>query len=133
AHRPLVVTAALGRFLRGGTSVTPSLGFPIGTRHRKGRVLTEDMNMRDRPRWLSAVIVAALIGPAAAMGCATHHNYNPYYYREYPEWDDHDRTYYLFWENETHREHREYLRRSEREQRVYWEWRRHHDRHHHRD
>jgi hypothetical protein len=41
-------------------------------------------------------------------------------------WGSGETTYYLQWEQETHRDHVEWERRSEAEHRAYWKWRRAH-------
>jgi hypothetical protein len=86
--------------------------------------------MRNRPL-LHSVIIAALAGPVAISGCASHRTYNPYY-----EWDGPQLVLYERWEVETHRPHRDYWNRGAEEQREYWYWRKHHrdrDRDHDRD
>jgi hypothetical protein len=85
-----------------------------------------------RPRLLQAAIIAALAGPAAIAGCATHQTYNPYY-RDYGRWDGDDRWYYQRWEVVTRRDHRDFDRRTADEQRAYWHWRQRHDRDRDRD
>jgi hypothetical protein len=72
-----------------------------------------------------------------ATGCTVHagyhagYYYDPYYHRYYaPTEED---TYIVTWENETHREHRDFRQRNDRERREYWQWRHQHDHDHDHD
>jgi hypothetical protein len=85
--------------------------------------------MRIKPRNLGSLLTAlALVLPAAVAGCATHRYYDDEY-RDYHRWDGDETIFYLRWESDTHRDHRDFFKRSDPEKREYWEWRhRGHDR-----
>ena len=88
--------------------------------------------MRTRYRRLGSLLTAlALAAPAAIAGCATHSVYDDEY-RDYHRWNGDENLFYIRWESETHRDHRDFDKRSERERRSYWEWR-HRDRDHDRN
>lgn len=80
-----------------------------------------------RQRLLSLLLCAVLVAPVFISGCATrvydvdHHDYH--------RWDSRERGYYVQWENETHRSHQDFDRRSDAEQREYWNWRHSHQDH----
>lgn len=77
---------------------------------------------------VSATLLAGTLLTTA--GCTVHagYYYDPYYHRYYaPSRED---VYIVQWENETHREHREFRRRSDNERREYWQWRHQHDHDH---
>ena len=92
--------------------------------------------MRISHRGLGSLLTAlAFAVPAAVAGCATHSVYDDEY-RDYHRWDRNENVFYIRWEGETHRDHREFAKRSEPERRQYWKWRHHdsdHDRDHDRD
>jgi hypothetical protein len=60
--------------------------------------------------------------PFLCGGCAVHARvYDPYYH-DYHGWAA-EEPYYSRWETETHREHRDFNKRSKDEQKEYWDWR----------
>jgi hypothetical protein len=72
------------------------------------------------------LIGGAFAATTAVTGCMHHH-----YYAETAEgsegtWSSAESPYYVRWERETRREHREWTERAADEQHEYWEWRRHH-------
>lgn len=76
------------------------------------------------------VLCAALISPVLISGCAARvYDYDGH---DYHHWNGEERGYYVEWENETHRGHRDYERRDRDDQQQYWRWRdsRYGDRHH---
>lgn len=80
------------------------------------------------------VLELLLIGASLlTTACPGNHYYRPYdpYYNDYHRWDSHEEGYYRQWENETHREHRDFRDRRTDEQRQYYEWRHQHDDHDH--
>jgi len=82
------------------------------------------MHFTDRYFFL-LLLAAALIAPAHFGGCSTpasNRVYDPYN-NDYHRWDDHETNYYLQWEGENHREHRDFDKRSEDERKDYWTWR----------
>jgi hypothetical protein len=58
-------------------------------------------------------------------GCTVHAGYyDPYYHDRHP-WSG-EVVYYQQWETETHRDHRDFKKRSQDEQKQYWDWRHQH-------
>ena len=79
--------------------------------------------MRRGSRWLRSLLMGSvLVVPAIVTGCAEHRVYDPYY-RDYHVWDRDEIVYYQRWEHDTHRDHRDFNRRSADEQKDYWSWR----------
>jgi hypothetical protein len=79
----------------------------------------------------SLVLAAVMISPVVIEGCATHARVYDAEYHDYHVWDDREAVYYQRWEVETHREHRDFDRRSDEEKREYWKWRHSHEDHDH--
>jgi hypothetical protein len=80
-------------------------------------------------RFLSSLLLAAvLLSPVAITGCAARASYRVYdpYYGDYHRWDDHENAFYLQWEGETHRDHRDFDKRDRNEQKEYFTWRHNH-------
>jgi hypothetical protein len=75
-------------------------------------------------RWVRSLLMAAVLAaPAMIVGCAEHARvYDPYYH-DYHVWDSNEVVYYQRWEHETHREHKDFDKRSAEEQKQYWDWR----------
>lgn len=87
--------------------------------------------MRTGYRWLGSLLLAgAIAAPVMITGCAAHASYRVYDpgYHDYHTWNNGEVVYYNRWENDTHREHREFRERNAREQQEYWNWRHHHER-----
>lgn len=65
--------------------------------------------------------------------CAEHNTYRVYdaYYHDHHNWDDREQSYYVQWENESHRDDRDFKSRSSEEQNEYWKWRHSHDSNNH--
>ena len=82
--------------------------------------------MRSSLRNLAPLVLAAAIAcPAFLSGCAVHARvYDPYYH-DYHVWVD-EEPYYSQWENNTHREHKDFNKRNKDEQKEYWDWRHSH-------
>jgi hypothetical protein len=61
--------------------------------------------------------------------CAEHNTYRAYdgYYHDHHDWDDREQSYYIQWENESHRDHHDYKKRSSNDQDDYWKWRHSHE------
>ncbi len=74
-----------------------------------------------RQRLLSLLLSAVLVAPLFISGCAER-VYDPYHH-DYHRWNGHERDYYLEWEKDTHRGHEDFDRRSDADQRQYWDWR----------
>jgi hypothetical protein len=75
---------------------------------------------------LPIAIAAALLMPVAIGGCAVRARYYDPDYRDYHTWNHHEEGYYVRWERETHRDHRNFRDRDQIEQNEYWNWRHHH-------
>ena len=86
--------------------------------------------MRRRSRTLPALLLAgALAVPVAIAGCSANVGYRTYdpYYNDYHVWNHDEVVYYTNWEHETHREHRDFKKRSPEEQKEYFTWRHSHE------
>jgi hypothetical protein len=79
--------------------------------------------------WL--LLAAVLAVPATVGGCAARVGYRTYdpYYNDYHTWDNNEVTFYTQWETNTHREHKDFRKRSADEQKEYWTWRHGNDHH----
>lgn len=90
------------------------------------------MDMKVLSRFLlSMAIIGVLALPALVVGCGArvssgYRVYDPDY-RDYHAWDGTEVGFYGQWESDTHRDHRDFRKRSESEQKEYWKWR--HDHH----
>jgi hypothetical protein len=73
--------------------------------------------MRTRP-WTSTLILMAslLTAPVVVSGCYAG-------YSHYHQWNDSEATFYVQWETDTHRDHKDYAQRAPDEQKQYWDWR----------
>ena len=94
--------------------------------------------MRLLSRYLSSALLAAvLISPAMITGCSarvsTGYRVHDGYYNDDHLWNNDEIIYYNRWESDTHRNHRDFRRRSRVEQNDYFKWRHDHDRDHDRD
>lgn len=80
----------------------------------------------------SLAMAGAFAGVTLISGCAARGSYRVYDpdYREYHRWNRSEEGYYVRWENETHRRHRDFRDRDRRDQDDYWRWRHDHDRDH---
>jgi len=65
----------------------------------------------------------ALASASAMTGCAGGGVYYDSYGRDYHRWNHGEDGFYLRWENQTHRGHVPFQRRSAADQRAYWGWR----------
>ena len=76
----------------------------------------------------STMLAAALLSPVVFGGCAVRASYRTYdpVHEDYHVWDSGEGVYYQRWEVETHREHREFRKRGNDEQKEYWNWRHSH-------
>jgi hypothetical protein len=54
-------------------------------------------------------------------------------HHDYHAWNGTEITFYYQWENESHRPHADWDRRSDDEHREYWNWRHNHDHDRNRD
>jgi len=79
--------------------------------------------MRFQLKSLATFLLATVIAsPALITGCtASVHVYDPYYH-DYHDWNG-EVVYYNQWETSTHRDHKDFHKRSADEQKEYWDWR----------
>lgn len=84
--------------------------------------------MRSGYRKLSTLLIAgALASPMVIAGCYHHHyDHDRDDDRDHAAWTDNEAPYYARWEQETHRDHRDWSQRNADEQREYWAWRHDH-------
>lgn len=75
----------------------------------------------------TTLLAAVLASPVIISGCGGHpyRVYDPYY-NGYRDWNHNENVYYKQWENETHRQHQEFRKRSDADQKEYWDWRHNH-------
>lgn len=65
-----------------------------------------------------------MVAPALT-GCAVHARVYDPYDNQYHAWAP-ERGHYEQWEQENHKEHKDYKKRSADEQKEYWQWRKNH-------
>jgi hypothetical protein len=70
-----------------------------------------------------ALMAVAFAVPVAVTGCAGHARYYDADHGDYHVWDNNEAVYYNRWETETHRDHKDFNKRSADEQKEYWNWR----------
>ena len=66
-------------------------------------------------------IVTVLIA-SAGIACMPHQYYDDGH-SDYHRWNNQESGFYLRWESDGHRDHREFNQRNADEQREYWGWR----------
>lgn len=76
------------------------------------------------------LLAAALASSVLIAGCATHARYYDSYHSDYHTWDHNEVVYYSQWEHDTHRNHQDFAKRNEAEQKEYYNWRHSRDDHH---
>lgn len=93
--------------------------------------------MRTSSRFFMWLMFAAVLTvPAILSGCEAHVSGHRYYdadYNDYHAWNNGEVVYYTQWEHDTHRDHRDFDKRSDDDRRAYWKWRHDHDRDHDHD
>ena len=73
------------------------------------------------------LLVALALGSSVIIaGCAGRARYYDPDARDYHRWDQREVTFYVRWESDGHREHREFTKRAPDEQKAYWRWRHEH-------
>jgi hypothetical protein len=72
---------------------------------------------------LSAALASAMLLAGCSAHLSTGYRVHDGYHNDDHAWDDTEMGYYGRWENETHRHHEDFRRRSADEQREYWNWR----------
>jgi hypothetical protein len=80
---------------------------------------------------LSMAVAAALVTPIVMSGCAVRARYYDADHQDYHRWNHDEDRFYLQWESDTHREHRDFRDRDKHEQQEYWDWRHQHENDHH--
>jgi hypothetical protein len=73
-----------------------------------------------------------VVSPVVISGCAARVRVYDEEHRDYHSWNHGEVVYYQRWEGETHRDHKDFNRRTAEEKREYWNWRHAHmdnDRH----
>jgi hypothetical protein len=77
-------------------------------------------------RWIRSlaplVLAGAIASPVFMAGCAVHARVYDPYHRDYHVWVT-EEPYYGQWERDTHRDHRDFNKRSDDEKKEYWDWR----------
>lgn len=75
------------------------------------------------------LLAGVMAAPVMMSGCAAHAEYRVYdpYHSDYHHWDHDEDGYYVQWEVETHRRHRDFRKRDAEDQKEYWNWRHSHD------
>jgi len=70
----------------------------------------------------SFLLTTVFAVPLASSGCAARVDvYDPYYHDRHV-WAA-EEPYYSRWETETHRDHMDFNKRNEADQKAYWDWR----------
>jgi hypothetical protein len=85
--------------------------------------------MRPISGWFTSLLFAALlISTIMTGGCAAQGGYRVYdpYHNDYHRWDGQETGFYVQWEGETRRDHRDFDKRDKDEQKEYWDWRHKH-------
>ena len=78
--------------------------------------------MRSLFRNVVSLLLAVAIALPGLTGCTVRAGiYDPYYH-DYHPWNG-EVVYYNNWEHDTHRDHRDFKKRSTDEQKQYWDWR----------
>lgn len=73
-------------------------------------------------RFAPILLAAALAAPSLCTGCAARVGvYDPYYHDRHV-WAA-EEPYYTQWEHDTHRSHMDFNKRSQADQKAYWDWR----------
>jgi hypothetical protein len=82
-------------------------------------------------------LTAALAAPLLISGCSarvsTGYRYYDPGYNDYHSWNNNEVVFYSQWENDTHRDHRDFKKRDSKEQNEYWKWRHDNDHGHEND
>lgn len=82
------------------------------------------------------VLSASVVVPAIIAGCAAHVEGGRVYdsrYHDYHTWDNNEVVYYNRWETDNHKEHRDFDKRSKKDQQDYFKWRHDQDQKNHGD
>lgn len=81
----------------------------------------------------SFLLSAVFLAPVVISGCAERSSYRVYDndHHDYHQWNRNEVVFYAQWENDTHRQHKDFRKRSSQEQQQYWDWRHDHGDHGH--
>ena len=86
--------------------------------------------MRTLSRNFASILIGAVLAsPLLTTGCAVHARVYDADHGDYHVWAG-ETVYYNQWEHDTHRDHRNYDRRSADERKDYWAWPHNHEDHH---
>ncbi|HUL14607.1 MAG TPA: hypothetical protein VLV88_01325 [Terriglobales bacterium] len=80
---------------------------------------------------LTLAVASSLITPLAMTGCAVRARYYDVDHHDYHRWNHDEDRFYVQWESDTHRQHRDFKDRSQQEQQAYWDWRHEHEQNQH--
>lgn len=80
-------------------------------------------------RFLGTLAMTAMLGSTVAIGGCAVRMYDADH-NDYHRWNHQEDVFYVQWENETHRDHRNFRDRDANDQKEYWNWRHQHDDHH---
>jgi hypothetical protein len=69
------------------------------------------------------LLAAAVVSPVLTVGCATPARYYDASHSDYHVWDSNEAANYNRWEQEGHRDHQDFNKRSDGDQKDYWTWR----------
>jgi hypothetical protein len=84
----------------------------------------EGIAMRSLIRYSASLLFSAALSTSLfTAGCAVHAHVYDGYYGDNHRWDDHEVVYYNQWEHSTHRDHMEFEKRNQTDQKAYWRWR----------
>jgi hypothetical protein len=76
------------------------------------------------------LLAAALVSPVLITGCATPAQSYDSDHSDYHTWDRNEVVKYSQWEHDTHRDHQDFAKRNDAEQKEYYTWSHSHDDHH---
>ena len=79
-------------------------------------------------RYIGSILLAAALvaSPVVFSGCAARVRVYDDDHHDYHRWDHNEVVYYQRWEVDTHRDHRDFDKRSDDEKKEYWNWRHSH-------
>jgi hypothetical protein len=85
-----------------------------------------EMRILSRP-WIMTLSLMAgvLAAPMMLTACATNPQYAEYH-GHHDVWTESEVSFYVTWESDTHRQHRNWNDRDAHEQQEYWSWRHSH-------
>jgi hypothetical protein len=82
--------------------------------------------MRARPRTMNLMLLVAGLASSMAVGACYHHHEYDNDDRRGARWSATEEPYYERWEQDRHKDHRDYNQRQNDEQHDYWQWRQSH-------